>query len=241
MRYNMRRLGIVGCSLSKVLGGCLSAKGLMRPEGVELVGEGVEPSVGVLEVVGVELPAGVELVAPSPVVALDMSVGLGRSGRQLEELDVAPLTLALEGGLELGAAIELDGGDGEGHVGLQLVEEALGVVSRGAPVGSGTGPLGHRIAGGELFDGGAPGTGREGESIDLDDLAGPRGSAALGQSPGMGRLRRAAPGARRLRMGTGRTWPRTTSIFRMRPTVLSLTVYPWRRRMTASLASPHMG
>ena len=74
----MRRRGIVGCVLSKVLGRGLSAKGLVWSEGVELVGEGVDPSVDVLEVAGGQLPCGVELVAPGAVVALDMAVEFGR-------------------------------------------------------------------------------------------------------------------------------------------------------------------
>ena len=133
----MRRLGLLGCVLGKVFGRGLSAEGLAGLEYVELVGEGADPSVDALEVVGGKLPCGVELVALGAVVALDVAVELGRSGRQFEELDAAPCAFGLEVGLELRSAIDLDDPDGEGHVGLELVEEPLGVVSAGAPEGPG--------------------------------------------------------------------------------------------------------
>ena len=95
----MRRLGFAGCDLSKVFGWCLSAKGLVRPEGVELVGEGIDPSVDVVEVVGGQFPSGVKLVASGPVVALDMAIEFGRAGRQLVERDAAARTFGFEVGL----------------------------------------------------------------------------------------------------------------------------------------------
>ncbi len=48
--------GFFGCVSGKVLGGGVSAKGLVRSEGVELVSEGVDPSVDVVEVVVGQVP-----------------------------------------------------------------------------------------------------------------------------------------------------------------------------------------
>ena len=90
-----------------------------------------------------------------------MAVEFGEPGRELEE--AALLAFVLEVGL--GASVDLDGG--EGHVGQELVEEALGVVSGCAATGLCAGPLGH--GGGELLDGGASVSG--GQGVELDDLA----------------------------------------------------------------------
>ena len=51
----MRRRGFVGCPSCKILGGCHSAKGLVGSKCVEFVGEGIEPWVEVLKVVGLDL------------------------------------------------------------------------------------------------------------------------------------------------------------------------------------------
>ena len=53
---HMRRRGFFGCVSGKVLGGGVSAKGLVRFEGVEFIGEGVDPSVDVVEVVVGQVP-----------------------------------------------------------------------------------------------------------------------------------------------------------------------------------------
>ena len=111
-----------------------------------------------------------------------MAVEFGRTGREFEQVDAAALAFGLEVGLELGAAIDLDGFDGEGHVGLELVEEALGVVCGGASPGLGAGPLCDGVMGGELLDGGPAGVGRDGEGVELDDLTGACGLAAQGPS-----------------------------------------------------------
>jgi len=48
----MGRWGLVGCDASKIFDGCLSAKGVVRSEGIELVGESVDPLVEALEGIG---------------------------------------------------------------------------------------------------------------------------------------------------------------------------------------------
>ena len=117
----MRRWGFLCCQGVKVFGGGLSVESVVRSEGIELVGEGVDPAVGVVEVVGVEAPCCVELVSLGTVVALDVSVEFGRSGGRFEEVDTAFAAFAFEVGLELGPAIDLYGADREGHVVLELV------------------------------------------------------------------------------------------------------------------------
>ena len=80
-----------------------------------------------------------------------------------EQVDAAALAFGLEVGLEPGAATDLDGFDGEGRVGLELVEEAPGVVCGCASPGLGAGPLCDGVMAGELLDGGPAGVGRDGE------------------------------------------------------------------------------
>ena len=55
-----------------------------------------------------------------------------------------------EVGHELGAAVDLDAVDLEGHVGDELVEEGGGEVGGGAACDAGDGPFGDRIVGGEV-------------------------------------------------------------------------------------------
>ena len=83
----------------------------------------------------------------------------------------------IEVGLEPGASIDLDGFDGEGHVRLELVEEAPGVVCGCASPGLCAGPLCDGVMGGELLDSVSAGVGRDGEGVELDDLAGACGLA----------------------------------------------------------------
>ena len=80
--------------------------------------------------------------------------------------------------------------------------------------------------------------GRDGEGVELDNLAGGCGFTALRQA--WGRVRAARRPLRR-RVGTGVTAPWSLNVFRMRPAVLSLTVQPLRRNKTTSLALPHIG
>ena len=196
----MRWRGFFGCVSSKVLCWGLSARGLAQSEGAGLVGEGVDPAVDAVEVVVGEVPCGVELVPPGAVVALDVSVGFGRFGREFERRDASAPAFGFEAGHELGAAVDPDGLDGEGHAGLELVEGEpgpwprwgragpanLGVVCGGAAPGPGAGPLRDGVAGGEPLDGGPAGVGGDGEGVELDDLAWGAGFASLEQASGVG-------------------------------------------------------
>ena len=65
---HMRRRGFFGCVFGKVLDRGMSAKGPVRSEGVEFIGEGVDPSVDVVEVVVGQVPYGVELASSGAVV-----------------------------------------------------------------------------------------------------------------------------------------------------------------------------
>ncbi len=84
------------------------------------------------------------------------------------------MTLVLAGrfelGLELGSAVDLDGLDGEGHVGEHLVEEACGRDCGGAVAGLADGPFGDRAIGGEVLDGLA-GSEVDEDGVDLHEAA----------------------------------------------------------------------
>ena len=183
-----------------------------------------------------------KLVSPGAVVALDVAVELGRTGREFEQVDAAALAFGLEVGLELGASVDLDGFDGEGHVGLELVEEALCVVCGGASPGLGAGPLYDGVMGGELLDGRAAGVWRDGEGVALDDLTGVCGLAALGRAPG---VRPEAPDGARPVAAQGRDRRDRAPVHQRledtRPVVLSLTACPSRRSRMAILALPLIG
>ena len=97
--------GLPGVEGLKVFGGCVSVEGLVGSESVELAGEGVDPSVDVIEVVVGQVPCGVELVSPCAVVALDVCVEFGGSGREFEEVDAAFLAFVFEVGFELGSGL----------------------------------------------------------------------------------------------------------------------------------------
>lgn len=211
----------------------------MRPEGVGLVDEGVDPAVGVVEVAAGQVPGRVELAAPGAVVALDAVVGFGRSGGRFEEADAALAAFAPEVGLGPGAAVDLDGLDGEGHVGLELVEEALGLArSRVGGLGRGSAwrrARGRRSARARGFR--VPGRGRRlGRS-----RPGTRGRDPLEASGAWP----VAPGAAMRGLasedGAGAAAPRSTSFSRMLPAVLRPAVRPWRRGRRASLALPRIG
>ena len=124
-----------------------------------------------------------ELDAGGPVGALDAPVPLGPSRRQDLERDASVLAGALEVGTELAAAVDLDGGDREGHGLDHGLQEALGVVGGGPP----------EHAGDHVLGGGADGRTRRvrrnllegpavlgvGHVVDLDQLAGGLGLGAV--------------------------------------------------------------
>ncbi len=118
-----------------------------------------------------QLVDGVELVAPGGLHAFDAAVELRATGRQDVEVDVALLAGEFEVFLELGAAVDLDGLDGEGGAADELVEEASGGSGGGVGSGHGGGPAGVAIQGSEVLDGLA-GQQAEREGVDRDGLAG---------------------------------------------------------------------
>ena len=65
------------------------------------------------------------------------------------------------------------------------VHQAPGVVCGCASPGLGAGPLCDGVMGGELLDSVSAGVGRDGEGVELDDLAGTCGLAAPGQASGV--------------------------------------------------------
>ena len=163
----------------------------------------LDPAVDSVEVVVGEVPCCVELVSPCAVVALDMSVEFGGSGREFEEVDASALAFAFEVGFELGAAIDLDGLDGEGHGFLEFVEEAFGVVSGCASPGLRACPPGYGVVCGELLNGGSSCGPGDGEGVELDGFSGPGGFAPCGQPSGAGAFASCGAGGVSAEVGDG--------------------------------------
>lgn len=133
-------------------------------EGIDMVGDCVD-------LVG-QLGGGVELVAPCAIASLDSSVEFRRSGRQNIEGQVPVLAGFLELGHELRTAVDLDGLDGPGHLGGDLVEEVGGILGGGAFVGLCDGPFCEDVISIEMLDG-LIGRQIDGEGIDLDNVPRP--------------------------------------------------------------------
>ena len=93
------------------MGWGLSCKGSVGPVVIVEVLEGFDPFGDFIDAHG-QIGAGVELVSPCAVAALDGAVELWRSGRQDVEGQVFVGAGLFELGLELGAAVDLDGFDG---------------------------------------------------------------------------------------------------------------------------------
>ena len=125
-----------------------------------------------------------ELVSPCAVGALDGAVEFGGSRRQDVEREVFVGAGLLELGHELGAAVDLDGFDGVGHLEENLVEKAGGVPGGGLFAGSGDGPFGEGIVGVEVLDGHA-GQRMDRKRVDLDDVAGLFEYEVLGLADGV--------------------------------------------------------
>ena len=93
----------------------------------------------------------VELLFVRALGALDVAVELGRARRQDEEHQASFLAGRLELGLELGAAINLDRPDREGHAGDELVEEGGRRLGAGAVVDVEHVPAADDVASAEVF------------------------------------------------------------------------------------------
>ena len=121
----MRRVGLLGCSLSKVSGWGYSAKGCVRSAVVVEVLEPVEDWIERLDG-SPQVVDGVEFVSPGAIAAFDCAVHLRRLGREDEEPEALFLAGVLEFGHKLGAFVDLDRFHGEGRLGGDLVEEDRG-------------------------------------------------------------------------------------------------------------------
>ena len=123
------RLESGGLPCGKVLHGRHHVQGSMRSEVVVEVlvfGEG-SAGCGDGEFAGVEVP---ELDAGAVVGSFDAAIELRSSGRQDKLRDVELLASLLELGPELGAAVDLDGMEGEGQVLDHGLQETLGRYGR---------------------------------------------------------------------------------------------------------------
>ncbi len=133
---------------------------------VLVVGEGGS-GCGDGEFAGVEVP---ELDAGAVVGSFDAAIELRSSRRQDKLRDVELLASLLELGPELGAAVDLDGMEGEGQVLDHGLQETSGVASGGAGIDTGHHVLADRGDGPELLELGAVEGHRQ--VIDLDELPG---------------------------------------------------------------------
>ena len=93
-----------------------------------------------------------EFLHMGSVGSFHRTIKLGASGRQNEEVDTALEACCLEFGLELGAAVDLDGSYGKGHAGDDGVEEMGCSGGLGLGVGFNHIPAGDRIPGGEVLE-----------------------------------------------------------------------------------------
>ena len=100
-----------------------------------------------------------EFVSPCLIVAFDVTVELWRARRQDVETRVALGTGGFELGDELGAAVDLNGFQGIGHL-LEIFFEKVGdVLGGGAAIRLGDGPFGEGVVSVEVLDGVADGRG----------------------------------------------------------------------------------
>jgi hypothetical protein len=143
----------------------------------------------------------IELLDVSSVGSLDVSVELGGARGQDEEADTMVLTGLFKGGVELRAAIDLEGLDGEGHAQKERVEECGGGDGGGLGVGLDHVPAADNISSGEVLEHNA-GQGTEVEGINLDQIPrlsdGVVSGLAYSVGPVMATPRRREPVAGRL-------------------------------------------
>ena len=202
---NMRRVGLIGCSLCKGVGWGFSAKGsvwsVMVVEALEAVEDWIDRLHGSRQVVD-----GVEFVSPGAIATFDRAVHLRRLGREDEEPEALFLAGVLELGHELGSSVDLDGLHGEGHLGDDLVEEDRGR-GGGRPIeGLSDGPFGDRIVGGEVFDG-FVGRDIDADGVELDEAAGLVGRQVAADA-GRSGVWRSSAGRRDAGAASGRVEPR---------------------------------
>src|SRR3990170_8782285 len=113
----------------------------------------------------------IELLLVGPLGTLDMAVELVRARRKDEEFDAALAAGVLEVGPKLGAAVDLDRLDREGHALEDRIQEAGRGVSRGAAMCLQDLPASEDVAGGEVLEG-EPGEEGDVRGVHLDDGAG---------------------------------------------------------------------
>src|SRR6201997_2409288 len=176
--------GFVGSAGSEVFGWSFSGKGSVWSVVVTEVLEGLDHLGDFVDADG-EVGAGIELIAPGSIAAFDGPIELWRTRRKEVEGQVLVGAGQLELGHELGASIDLDGFDGNGHLPEDGVEELGGVFGGGPFARLGDGPFGDRIVGVEMLDGDA-GQRIDRQGVDLDDVAGLFEGDGLGFSDGVG-------------------------------------------------------
>jgi hypothetical protein len=137
--------------LLKELLGCAVGEGLMRPDSVvdSLPGQDLR---GQLCYCPSEVPDLIELLCMGALRPFHVAVELGGAGWEDEQPYLASLTLDLEGGVELRSPIYLDGAHGEGHAGLDSIQEGDGGSSGSPAVYLQDVPAGDHIAGGEVLE-----------------------------------------------------------------------------------------
>src|SRR3990172_2614318 len=94
----------------------------------------------------------VELLLVGTLGTLDVAVELGGARWKDKEFDAALAAGGLELGHELGAAVDLDRSDREGHALADRIQEAGRGVSRGAAMSLQDLPASEDVAGGEVLE-----------------------------------------------------------------------------------------
>jgi hypothetical protein len=122
-----------------------------------------------------------------------MAVELGGAWREDEELQITPLTGGFELAHELGAAVHLNGPDGEGRALLEGGQEVGGGAGSGYGVDLNHIPARYDVAGGELLEDEAR-QGSQVQGVQLHQVARGVHRILLGLADGVRALRPAFPG-----------------------------------------------
>ena len=138
--------------------------------------EGLDLQIAVVDIV--------ELLDVGSVGALDMAIELGGARGQDEEADAPLLTGVFEDSVELRAAVDLEGLDGERHPPDEGVEEVGGSGGGGPGMSLDHIPAADDISGGEVLEHDA-GQGAEVDGIDLDQVPGGSDGIASGLAYGI--------------------------------------------------------